>query len=206
MPNEIEVFVFIYYEILTNQKLDKKHFFTTVYFGFTNQPIKTNFIDRVARRENAVFQYDLSFTKSTNSQEQMQQGKHATTKALQDPTIYCRQLPTCRVFFLLLFDPVHCVISYTAPSISQVLFLKAVFCRQTAEPYTVEHVFSGHTVLSGHLRILNFHLYQGSPVLSARDHPILSPNGLFVLSSTCVERSLKADHLNKTKNNLSSNF
>ena len=34
--------------------------------------------------------------------------------------------------------------------------------------------------------------------------PWLSPNGLFVLPSTCIERSLRADPLRKTKNNLSS--
>ena len=40
--------------------------------------------------------------------------------------------------------------------------------------------------------------------LSGRGHPWLSLNGLFVLFSTCIERSLKRKYSNKTGNNLSS--
>lgn len=40
-----------------------------------------------------------------------------------------------------------------------------------------------------------------SPLLSG--YPLLRPNGLFVLSSTCNERSVNKGTLNNTKNNIS---
>ena len=43
-----------------------------------------------------------------------------------------------------------------------------------------------------------------SPLLS--DHPLLSHNGLFVSSSTCMKYHLKSNHSNENKNNLSSSF
>ena len=36
--------------------------------------------------------------------------------------------------------------------------------------------------------------------------PLLCLNSVFFISSTCIKRSLKQDHGNKTKNNFSSNF
>ena len=56
------------------------------------------------------------------------------------------------------------------------------------------------------LNAVNFTSTRWSPLLDGHaSHPLHYLNSLFLLSLTCIEGSLKADPLNKTKNNLLNN-
>ena len=78
------------------------------------------------------------------------------------------------------------------------------FNRDTVEPVLSGTLLSGHSFLSSRLSksrtffpvvTIIFTSTKRSPLLEGRSHLWLSPNSLFVLYSTCIERSLKAKPL-----------
>ena len=71
-----------------------------------------------------------------------------------------------------------------APWVLVFCILYSVFSGRSSKP---GNSFSLNTVISISIKRL--------PLLSGRNHPFLSPRGLFLLSSTCIERSLKAEIL-----------
>ena len=67
---------------------------------------------------------------------------------------------------------------------------------------TIEPVLSGTVLISCLSKSRNSFSFATETFTSGLAHPLLSLNSLFVLSSTCNERSLKENSSNKTNYNL----
>ena len=94
-------------------------------------------------------------------------------------------------------------ISQSQRSKSFTIYLRP-FNRDTVEPVLSGTLLSGHSFLSSRLSKSRTFFpvvtmistsTKRSPLLEGRSHLWLSPNSLFVLYSTCIERSLKAKPL-----------